>query len=342
MAKQKVSKTGSISRPHEESPALATSGNPSTGGDGALGSPARAAGPAKPPRTPNPARKVAGNGGSSGAAPAKPPTPAEMADKVRELVRLSQEQGYLTYNDINDALPESMLAPEDLDEIYIQLRNLDVEIVDQAEVDRIKQPEPEEEEERSRLDILDDPVRMYLKQMGQVPLLTREQEVEISKRIEEAETRLRSRVCSLGFAAKEHIALAQKLISDPPKERFDRVIVDKKIDSREAHLRVLLKLIKTVGELDAEVDREYAQWQDSAPSAERDKLFGRLQEAGPEAPGRLCQVLLQAKGHRRDGPGGPECFRQIPVLLAPAPGAGGAAQAGGAPGAPGPGPGRTP
>src|ERR1041385_8787072 len=101
----------------------------------------------------------------------------DLTEKIKELVRLAQEQGYLTYSDINDALPDSVVTPEDLDEIYIKLRNLEVEIVDQAEVDRVKQPEPEEEEDKSRLDILDDPVRMYLKQMGQVPLLTREQEV---------------------------------------------------------------------------------------------------------------------------------------------------------------------
>src|SRR5688500_415211 len=112
---------------------------------------------------------------------------AEIAEKVKELVRLAQEQGYLTYNDINDALPDSIVSAEELDDIYIKLRNLEVEIVDQAEVDRVKQPEQEEEEDKGRLDILDDPVRMYLKQMGQVALLTREQEVEISKRIEDAE-----------------------------------------------------------------------------------------------------------------------------------------------------------
>jgi len=73
--------------------------------------------------------------------------------------RLAQEQGYLTYSDINDALPESVVRAEDLDDIYTQLRNLEVAIVDQAEVDRLNRNMEEEEEERSRLDILDDPVR---------------------------------------------------------------------------------------------------------------------------------------------------------------------------------------
>jgi RNA polymerase primary sigma factor len=182
----------------------------------------------------------------------------DLAEKVKELVRLAQEQGYLTYGDINDALPDGMISPDELDDLYSKLRNLEVEIVDQAEVDRVKQPEPDEEEDKGRMDILDDPVRMYLKQMGQVPLLTREQEVEISKRIEDAENEVKRIIYGFGFAGKEHIALADKLISQPPKERFDRVIVDKKVESRDNHLRTLRRLVKHVRGLDQEVDDKYA------------------------------------------------------------------------------------
>src|SRR6267378_4412138 len=203
---------------------------------------------------------------------AKAPSSLELAEKIKELVRLAQEQGYLTYNDINEVLPENIATPEDLDEILIKLRNLEVEIVDQAEVDRVKQPEPEEEDEKARLDILDDPVRMYLKQMGQVPLLTREQEVSISKRIEEAENEVKRIIQCFGFSGKEHIALADKLISEPPKERFDRVVVDKKIEGRENHLKALRKLVKTVRELDQQVDEKYAQWQQASSKDDLDKL----------------------------------------------------------------------
>ena len=157
----------------------------------------------------------------------------DITEKIKELVRQSQEQGYLTHSDIGDVLADTPMSPEEMDEIYIKLRNLEIEIVDQAEVDRPKAAEQEEEEDKSRLDILDDPVRMYLKQMGQVPLLTREQEVEISKRIEENENEVKRIIYSFGFAGKEHIALAEKLTSEPPKERFDRVIVDKKIEIRD-------------------------------------------------------------------------------------------------------------
>ena len=180
-----------------------------------------------------------------------------MTDKIRELVKLAQEQGYLTYTDINESLADTPVTADELDDIYIKLRNLEVEIVDQAEVDRVKQPENEDEDEKARLDILDDPVRMYLKQMGQVPLLTREQEVEISKRIETAEHETKKVIYSLGFSGKEHIALAEKLTSEPPKERFDRVILDKKIESRENHLKALRRLIKDVRALDQKVDEAY-------------------------------------------------------------------------------------
>jgi len=220
---------------------------------------------------------------------------AEVADKVKELVRLAQEQGYLTYSDLNDALPDTLITPEDLDEIYIKLRNLEVDIVDQAEVDRIKQPEPEEDEEKTRLDILDDPVRMYLKQMGQVPLLTREQEVEISKRIESAENELKRIVYSFGFAGKEHIALAEKLVSDPPKERFDRVILDKKIEGRENHLKVLRKLIKVVGGLDQAVDEQYLKRPREASGGARTKWLARFRKLDRKLQNSFAKFYYKQK-----------------------------------------------
>ncbi len=232
---------------------------------------------------------VAAPSGPGTGGEARPPGGFDLSEKIKELVRLAQEQGYLTYNDINDALPDAVVTADDLDEVYTRLRNLDVEIVDQAEVDRIKQPEPEEEDEKARLDILDDPVRMYLKQMGQVPLLTREQEVEISKRIEDAENEVKRIIYGFGFAGKEHIALAEKLISEPPKERFDRVILDKKIEGRENHLRALRKLVKDVRGVDQHVDGVYARWQKESnksrklkASSEFRKMDNKLQATFPK------------------------------------------------------------
>jgi RNA polymerase primary sigma factor len=217
---------------------------------------------------------------------------AELSGKIKELVRLAQEQGHLTYNDISEALPENAIVPEKLDQIFIKLRSLEIEIVDQAEVDRVKTPETEEED-TTRLDILDDPVRMYLKQMGQVALLTREQEVNISKRIEAAENDVRKIIYSLGFAGKEHIALAEKLLAEPPRERFDRVILDKKVDDRNAHLRVLRRLVVQVRKMDRQVDEKYTAWRDAHQKAKRNRMlaaFKRLnQKLQREFPKFCCK-----------------------------------------------------
>ncbi len=215
------------------------------------------------PAAPAPVKKMA---------PAAPPVDraAELAGKIKELVQLAKEQGNLTYDDISEAWPEAVSTPETLDEIFTKLRELEIEIVDQAEVDTPKAPEEEETEAR-HLDALDDPVRMYLKQMGAVPLLTREQEVEISKRIEQAENELRAVVYGFGFAGKEQIALAEKLLADPPRERFDRVVQDQQVADRESHLKHLQRLVADVRELDAEVDRHFNRWRDAHQHAKRNR-----------------------------------------------------------------------
>jgi RNA polymerase primary sigma factor len=222
------------------------------------------------------------NGHATPAAGAPVQSTVDLTETVRTLLHLAQEHGYITYDDVNDVLPDN-LSPEDLDALLTKLRSLDVEIVmDQAEAERAKQPEPaqpqEEQDEDARLEILDDPVRMYMNQMGKVPLLTREQEVEICKRIEEAELEMKRIVYSLGFTAKEHIAIAEKLLSEPPKERFDRVIVDKKIANREGHLRDLRKLIKKVRAFDQKVDAKYFNWQKALQKSRKEKMQRELKK----------------------------------------------------------------
>jgi RNA polymerase primary sigma factor len=235
---------------------------------------------------PAPRAAEARNGHKNPASPQKTPVPplqntgptspsiVDLTETIKTLLHLSQENGYVTYDDINDILPDN-LHPDDLDELYTKLRALEVEIVDQAEVDRAK-PAPQEEDEDARLEILDDPVRMYMNQMGKVPLLTREQEVEICKKIEDAELEMKRIVYSLGFTAKEHIAIAEKLLSEPPKERFDRVIVDKQVANRDRHLRNLRLLIKKVRASDQNVDSKFLAWRKMATKNRREKAQKEL------------------------------------------------------------------
>src|SRR5205085_9322428 len=146
--------------------------------------------------------------------------------------------------------------------ILTQLRRMEIDVIEASDVERhkeIKKDADEEEEEKpeTKLDILDDPVRMYLKQMGQVPLLTREQEVEISKRIEEAENMVQKHINQFGFIARAHLDLARKLAEG--RERFDRVILDKKIESRERYMKKLPRLCKQVERLSVLISQQYGQ-----------------------------------------------------------------------------------
>jgi RNA polymerase primary sigma factor len=203
----------------------------------------------------------------------------DLAETTKALVHLAHDHGHVTYDDINDILPEGV-SPDDLDELYQKLRELNVRVVDIADVDEAK-PAESEEAPGPRFDLLDDPVRMYMNQMGKVPLLNREQEVEICRRIEQAELEIRRVVYGLGFTAKEHSAIAEKLLAEPPKERFDRIVVDKKVTTRESHLKALRRLNKSIQELDARADENFIARQKIATHGGREKLraeFRKLEQ----------------------------------------------------------------
>jgi RNA polymerase primary sigma factor len=205
----------------------------------------------------------------------------DLQSRIRELAKLAKEQGYVTFDDLNDVLPEGVTDADDLDTILSQLRRMEIDIIEASEVDRYKEgkkeSEEEEEEEKpeSRFEILDDPVRMYLKQMGQVPLLTREQEVQISKRIEEAEHLVQQHINRFGFTARAHLDLAQKLAEG--LERFDRVILDKKIESRERYMKLLPRLCQKVEKLAEVATQQYAQMREATlrTAKARAKTFQR-------------------------------------------------------------------
>ncbi|MDW8309306.1 MAG: RNA polymerase sigma factor RpoD [Verrucomicrobiales bacterium] len=202
-------------------------------------------------------------------APLPPLTPEARNEKIKQLLRLAREHGFVTRADIQEALATHQVSDEEREEFCAQLRGLDVEIMDPSDPAEAHPAEADEDSGKERLETLDDPVRQYLKQMGQVPLLTREQEVEISRRIEEAENDITRVIYRLGFAAKEHVALAEKLVAQPPKERFDRIVLEKELPRRERHLRLLRRLIRQAQRLDQMADEKYVAWQTAKNRAAR-------------------------------------------------------------------------
>ncbi len=199
-------------------------------------------------------------------------------EKVKELIHLAKEQGYLTFEDLNESLPEGPTNAEKVDEIMLRLRSMGFDIIDASEVDNFKSKSKDsdsgddgDEKIEEKLDILDDPVRMYLKQMGQVPLLTREQEVEISKRIEDAELMVQKHLHRFGTVAESYLDVAFRL--QDGGERFDRVIIDKKIDSRERYMEALPKLCEQVEARAQEVRTNFEAVLREQPKSTRDPIF---------------------------------------------------------------------
>ena len=219
------------------------------------------------------------------AEPGETPEGAEVAvpgginEKIRQLIRLSKEQGYLTFDDINEALPESVENQEEIDNVLSILQNLEIEILEPDQVEDYKQRQEEAEEEESRSsqnDILDDPVRMYLKQMGQVPLLPREQEVEISKRIETAELRAQEALFQASAIGGYIATLGAKLLNR--EERFDRIVIDKKIESRDVYFKGLPKLVETTQRNEQSVAEAWTEFAKCRSEAERKKLQSKFKK----------------------------------------------------------------
>ena len=186
-------------------------------------------------------------------------------EKIKELIRQAQEQGYLTYDDINDVLPHDVIDPSDYEEIMERLRGMQFDIIDASDVDtygerqRLSENGEEDEAEKmeAKLDILDDPVRMYLKQMGLKDLLSRQKEVEISRKIDQAEEDLQRYLHRFGVVAIYYCDTADKVQHN--EERFDRVVVDKNIDRRDKYLKELPPLVTKVMTRHAEAQAAYAR-----------------------------------------------------------------------------------
>jgi len=161
---------------------------------------------------------------------------------VRKLLEIAREQGRVTWEDIHGQLPEGDRSAGMMAAILGRLHTMEITITGEPEAADGEELPEAEPESAAKLDILDDPVRMYLKQMGRVPLLTREQEVEISKTIEAAELQIRTALYRFGFVAADHLDTADKL--DRQDERFDRLVMDKKIESKDHYLRALPRLCR--------------------------------------------------------------------------------------------------
>ena len=144
----------------------------------------------------------------------------EKIAEVQHLITVGKEKGYLTYDELNNALPEDFVSSDEMDSIMMMFGEMEIDIVDQIEEEnyqKLVNEEEVEEEEKEEKDLgvgiarLDDPVRLYLKEMGDVSLLSREGEIEIAKRIEEGKREIESIVFGMPFTISQIILFGDRL-----------------------------------------------------------------------------------------------------------------------------------
>jgi RNA polymerase primary sigma factor len=186
-------------------------------------------------------------------------------DEVHGLIETGKEKGYLTYGEVNDALPDEIGSADDLDDLMTTISGQGIDLLDAPKFPGDKDFELEEGEDveldltPGTLEKTNDPVRMYLREMGTVPLLTREGEVEIAKRIERGQMRVLKAISRSPIVIREIAALGEDLkrgvrnikevvIFD--EEELTEEVVQTRVKATVVRTDLLVKHQKKIAQLD--------------------------------------------------------------------------------------------
>jgi len=181
---------------------------------------------------------------------------------IKKLITTGKERGFLTYEEMNRELPDQTVSPEQLDSLLMTLDELGIELIDQAEAkgrsETFEEEAPPPRASGRKRDALsgetkriDDPVRMYLTQMGEIPLLTRQEEINLAKKIEMTRMHFRRRILESPYCIQQATEiLTQVHNGDLPFDRTMKVSTAENLsketitDRMPANLRTLRKIIE--------------------------------------------------------------------------------------------------
>ncbi|HEV8319312.1 MAG TPA: RNA polymerase sigma factor RpoD [Vicinamibacterales bacterium] len=180
----------------------------------------------------------------------------EKYDEVRQLINVGKEKGYLLYDEVNELLPSEITSSEELDDLFNAFGSAGIEVVDSDKAYREDKgfdregsgDEPELDLTPGALDKTNDPVRMYLREMGTVPLLTREGEVAIAKRIEQGKLAVIKSISRTPTIAARIIGMGEQLRGGERTVRELVIFTDEEItdDLIEERAQALLRQIESV------------------------------------------------------------------------------------------------
>ncbi|HKC08022.1 MAG TPA: RNA polymerase sigma factor RpoD [Methylomirabilota bacterium] len=199
-------------------------------------------------------------------------------EELDKLIAKGKQKGFLTYDEVNDALPSDLVTLDQLDDIMLMFGSMDIELVDSTKAVRLPSemaaqaadPEPDDEEpEPRRIDLTpgpvgrtEDPVRLYLREMGKVALLTREGEITLAKRIEEGKDEATAAILSTSLAVEKIRALRDELRQDiiPIKDVVDFPEEESTEEKEAALRRSVIRELGNVDRLLGERERLTHQW----------------------------------------------------------------------------------
>ena len=230
-------------------------------------------------------------------------------DEVKQLIDMGKEKGFLTYDEVNDLLPPDMVSSEQIDDVMSMFGEMDIEVVDSAQKVKIpkvnldleegEELEGEQEDvefEPGALGRTTDPVRMYLREMGSVSLLTREGEVEIAKRIEEGDRDVARVIYNTPITVKEVISLGEMLekcqvsAADISKEVEEEELEE---DEEDVQKNRLLTVIGEIKEASAKLDAVQMEMASASSADRKAELEKEIQELKTGLTGVLRSLRLK-------------------------------------------------
>jgi RNA polymerase primary sigma factor len=210
----------------------------------------------------------------------------EKYDEVRQLINIGKEKGYLLYDEVNELLPSEITSSDELDDLFNTFGSAGIEVIDSDQkylrdektIDRTSEGAEEIELDLTpgALDKTNDPVRMYLREMGTVPLLTREGEVEIARRIERGKLSVIKSISRTPLVAKKVILLGDQLRSGDRTIRElvifnDEEITDERIQERSKQVQRQIEAVRKAREVSEKLFEKLADTPKGATTREKRK-----------------------------------------------------------------------